>query len=340
MTDSILITTYDKRYPQKRNESCSTPGCTKLWVSEAEYGRFVVGIEDYTLLIDHSVAQRDLNIFRTSRGMKGWLLVNGTRSPQQQLCRERPDALTAPVFGSPTNAAPCYIRPMSNTNDTLDIFQVATLLQAIGVGLDDSSYQGSGHSLRYEGLTAILQIEYFNTWPWHGVLKDDNGQSYVSYIYSLIPLADSPYKFADLTWTEYPNRRIKRSAHGIYLAVVPGGRLAVFDPMTLLLTLTASLALLAVAATIVRYLAMYCLNHRLYYTEIMYDVSPDFTDVRELETMEEADITRLLSQRGLRTVGSRPERILRVLKSGRLETPTQALLAERTSSSTGSSSGS
>jgi len=65
----------------------------------------------------------------------------------------------------------------------------------------------------------------------------------------------------------------------------------------------------------------------------VYDVSPDFTDVRELERMGEVEITGLLSQRGLRTGGTRPERILRVLKSGRLEHSTEALLAERLNAS-------
>merc|ERR1719433_779829 len=98
----------------------------------------------------------------------------------------------------------------------------------MGVALDQPSYTGSGHSQRYEGLTAILQIEYFNTWPWHGVLRE-GGETKVSYIYSLISLDTSPYKKTQVYWTRYPDGRVRQSAHGLYFSVAPAGRLAVFD---------------------------------------------------------------------------------------------------------------
>jgi len=317
---SILVSTFIKEYNQTQNASCTgSHGCTKLWETNPEgpSARFVAGIKDFTILIDHSVFQRDLDIFRTSRQMRGYLLVNGTTPLQNKLCAEREDALTAPIHGWPTDTAPCYIRP-NLTEDNRDIFALDTLMRAMGVSLDGASYYGSGHSLRYEGLTATLQIEYFNTWPWHGVLYQDDGEVAVSYVYQLVPLQKNPYKSTQLVWLRYPDRRIKRDVHGVYFSVEATGRLAVFDLQTLLLTLTTSLALLAVGSTIVKYLAIYVLKHRPYYKEMMYQISADLSDVRDLERLSDSELLAMIQQRGLPEGGTRTQQILRILSHGRL----------------------
>lgn len=242
--------------------------------------------------------------------MSGLLLVNGTSPMQHQLCRENPGALTQPVYGDLTDEAPCYIPP-NLTGDGLDIFRLETLMQAMGLGLDLDSYPGSGHSLRYEGMTATLQIEYFNSWPYHGVLSN------VSYIYNLIPVPKNPYKATSLVWEQYPGRRVKRDTHGILLSVQGTGQLAAFNVQQLLVTLTTSLALLAVSATVVKYLALYALKQRQYYKEYLFQVSADLSDVRDLESLAEADLNAMLRERELPTGGNRAQQILRLAEHAR-----------------------
>eukprot|EP00931_Biecheleriopsis_adriatica_P062128 TRINITY_DN37404_c0_g1_i2.p1 TRINITY_DN37404_c0_g1~~TRINITY_DN37404_c0_g1_i2.p1 ORF type:complete len:413 (+),score=70.97 TRINITY_DN37404_c0_g1_i2:44-1240(+) len=256
--DNIVINTFRHEYTQERNASCSDAGCSKLWLNSQTIGRFMADIEDFTLLVDHAVQNKELGIARTSRGMHGWLHVEGTSAVQRQLCRRAPVAMTQPLYGKNTTEAPCYIRPNHTKEASLDYFTVGTLLQAMGLHLDGPSFAWTGHSLRYEGLTVTLKISYFDTWPWHGVLKTDDGTPSISYVYSLIPLKENPYKVTQLVYSDYPTKRVKQDMHGIYLSVVAEGQLGIFDLQTLLITVTTSLTLLALAATLVKYLAMKC----------------------------------------------------------------------------------
>lgn len=314
--DHIIVDTFRHTYTQERNSSCDSTGCSKLWVGQNATMRFMADIEEFTLLVDHSVQNEELGISRTSREMSGWLFVNGTSTRQQQLCRNASGAMTQPMFGEKTTQAPCYIRPNTTAGGDdqagSDFFTVRTLMMAMGLALDADSYPGSNHSLRYEGLTMTMEISYFNTWPWHGVLWAD-GQPKISYVYNLVPLPKNPYKVTEVIYLQYPNRRIKQDIHGIYLSVVPLGRLGVFDLQTLLLTLTTSLTLLAIGSTVVKYLAMYILKQRTYYKEMLIQVSADMSDVRDLEELPPEQLEEAMRQKGLPLVGSRVQRILALL---------------------------
>eukprot|EP00930_Biecheleria_cincta_P001704 TRINITY_DN102817_c0_g1_i1.p1 TRINITY_DN102817_c0_g1~~TRINITY_DN102817_c0_g1_i1.p1 ORF type:complete len:487 (+),score=63.81 TRINITY_DN102817_c0_g1_i1:53-1513(+) len=312
-SESMLIGTFRNSYEQTRNTSCSgsTP-CTKLWLNTQEQrGVFMADIDEFTVSVDHAVQNQELGISRTSRQMSGWLLVNGSNALQKSLCKGEKTAVTKPVFGQLTNESPCYIRPNQSDN-TFDIFTLKTMMMAMGLSLDGPSYSGSGHSIRYEGLTVTLRITYFDTWPWHGVLKGADGQPEISYVYDLIPLPENPYKVTDLQYLQFPSRRVKISEHGIYLSVKAEGTLGVFDVQTLLVTLTTSLTLLAIGATVVKYLAMFVLKQRNYYKELLIGVSPDFSDIRELEQKTDAELMGMLRERTLPQVGTRVQQILAI----------------------------
>lgn len=302
--NDIVINTFRHEYTQERNSTCGQEGCSKLWVTSAAEHRFMADVEDFTLLVDHAVQNQELGIARTSRDMEGWLLVNGTSSLQQQLCSNTNTSMTEPYNGRQTDKAPCYIKPNVTEKGGLDFFTVRTLMMAMGLTLDGESY-GSGHSLRYEGLTVTMKIHYFDTWPWHGVLRNSDGRTKVSYVYSLIPLKDNPYKVSDTIYSEYPTHRVRRDMHGIYLSAMPEGELGIFDAQTLLLTITTSLTLLAIAATVVKYIAMYILKQRNYYKEMLIHVSADFSDVRDLEAKTDAEIQEIMKEKGIPMVGTR-----------------------------------
>lgn len=316
--NDIVINTFRHEYTQERNGTCGQDGCVKLWKTIGAQDRFMADIEDFTLLVDHAVQNQELGIARTSREMEGWLLVNGTTELQQQLCSSTNSSMTQPYNGRPTTKAPCYIKPNETDKDGLDFFTVRTLMMAMGLTLEGESFAGSGHSLRYEGLTVTMKIHYFDTWPWHGVLREEDGRTKVLYVYSLVPLKDNPYKVSDVLYSKYPDERVQRDMHGIYLTAVPEGELGIFDVQTLLLTITTSLTLLAIAATLVRYIAMYFLKQRNYYKEMLIHVSADFSDVRDLEAKTDAEIQEMLKEKGLPLIGTRVQRILAILDAGGL----------------------
>lgn len=314
--ESIAISTFRNEYNQTRNASCSgTTPCTKLWLnSQEQRGIFIADIDDFTVSVDHAVQNQELGISRTSRQMSGWLLVNGSSALQKSLCKKEKTAMTKPVFGELTDDSPCYIRP-NQTDGSFDHFTVTTMMMAMGLSLDGPSYSGSGHSIRYEGLTVTLEITYFNTWPWHGVLKGADGQPEISYVYDFMPLPEHPYKVTDIQYLQFPSKRVKISQHGIYLSVKADGTLGVFDVQTLLVTLTTSLTLLAVGATAVRYLAIHILRQRKYYNELLIGVSADFSNVRELEQKTDAELSDMLRERTLPQVGTRVQRILSICQA-------------------------
>lgn len=311
--ESIVVGTFQSEYNQTRNASCfgSTP-CTKLWLNTQEQrGMFMADIDDFTVSVDHAVQNQELGISRTSRQMSGWLLVNGSSGLQRSLCKKEKTAMTKPVFGQPTNESPCYIRP-NQSEDSFDHFTVKTMMMAMGLSLDGPSYSGSGHSIRFEGLTVTLRISYFDTWPWHGVLKGADGQPEVSYVYDLIPLPENPFKVVDLQYLQFPSRRVKISQHGIYLSVKAEGTLGVFDLQNLLVTLTTSFTLLAVGATVVKYIAIFVLKQRSYYKELLVGVSADFSNIRELEQKTDAELADMLRERTLPRGGTRVQQILSI----------------------------
>lgn len=268
-------------------------------------------IDDFTVSVDHAVQNQELGISRTSRQMSGWLLVNGSNDLQRSLCEREKTAMTKPVFGQLTNKPPCYIRP-NQSEGSSDHFTVKTMMIAMGLSLDGPSYSGSGHSIRFEGLTVTLRITFFDTWPWHGVLKGADGQPDISYVYDFIPLPENPYKVVDLQYLQFPSRRVKISQHGIYLSVKAEGTLGVFDTQTLLVTLTTSFTLLAIGATVVKYFAIYILRQRNYYKELLIGVSADFSNVRELERKSDVELADMLMERTLPRVGTRVQQILSI----------------------------
>ena len=96
-------------------------------------------IDEFTLLIDHSVIMPSSNLQKTSRNMSGLLFVDSGTEMQQQLCTEREDAVNA--GGQKTDTAPCYLKPKQANG--LDFFSVHLLLQAMGISLDDESAPGT-----------------------------------------------------------------------------------------------------------------------------------------------------------------------------------------------------
>lgn len=283
---SMLVGSYFRSFRQTLNRTCREDGpCRKLWVSGEPTSSYVAGVEDYTIMLEHSVMQSTLDIFKASQDIRGFLHVKGNSSMQQRLCYSHSlegRAVTSPYNGDHTSTAPCYLVPATTSSGT-DLLSVRDLLEAMDVSLDQVADPKENTTLRYEGFTVTLSIVYQNFWPWKGLL----GTEKIIAVYELRPALTNSYKSTSLVWDQFGASRVQQDLRGMLLSVRPAGQLARFDFQAMLLTATTSLTLLAIASVVVKYLAIWVLHFKEYYKELVVHESPDFSDVRDWHAVAE-----------------------------------------------------
>merc|ERR1719215_2197491 len=120
---------------------------------------------------------------------------------------------------------------------------MSTLLEAAGIGLDSPKVGEEDHSMRREGAIMVVEIQYSNFKPWRGTTQR------VHYSYHISTLEGDAKKVSVLA--DPPNRRVVYGRHGIEIFVIQTGSLKAFDVLTLLITLTTALTMLAVANFVV-----------------------------------------------------------------------------------------
>ena len=219
-----------------------TPCYDKKRAAQRKY--FVADVELGTIMLDHAVqSPSDSSLAGDVSTMKGYLKKCDTDEK---------------------------IMP-SKTPGGQDYFTINQLLSAVktesgcGTTLDDvSTVSGSTDSVRYEGTVIIITISYSNAKQWSGIEKT------IEYSYSVTQLKGAKTKSMEAIWTSYPKERVIKNRHGITFTVLQDGQLRSFSAITMLTTLTTSLALLAFATTIVDALMNYCLKDRELYRKMKY----------------------------------------------------------------------
>mmetsp|Transcript_13054 Transcript_13054/g.46430 ORF Transcript_13054/g.46430 Transcript_13054/m.46430 type:complete len:503 (+) Transcript_13054:81-1589(+) len=318
---SIFIATKNKVETQSINQNCTKPGvqdCPKLWHIDSISSSFVAGIETFTLLADHSAQVPSLKFFEQARDLQGYLQVPKGGRAQERLCSTR-EAYAAPVAGQLTTTSPCYLKPLSpNDNSSLDIFTVQELLVAAGLGsdgLDQESFEGSGHSVRYEGMTMTMDIHYFNTLPWRGPLYTPG------YYYQMTAMTKNAYGQHAVQKQAGSTGRVVNAFHGILLQATVTGRIGVFSFNNLLIQIAASSALLGMAVLVVDISALYCCKYRKYYRHALVERSPDFSDVERLEGTTDEDLRDMCRRRSLPVGGSHVALVIRLSSDENAPTP-------------------
>lgn len=328
---SIFVSTFTHAYSQVRNPDCFSSVstgrdvCKKLWLprgnlSRADTMAFTANIEDYTILLDHSVTGSSEHAY-TSRQMDGRLAITGSGPAQDHLCKSYPNSTSAGFSwtgimfdtGVPAVAAPCLLRPKAVPGmPGADVFTIGTLMEAMGVQLDNRSYEGSSHSRRYEGLIVMIAIQYHNVRLWRLTTLPTP-----YYFYNVSIINGSTYKEVDVVFSKFPTERVKLDKHGILFEVSSAGQLATFSATNMLIQLTTSLTLMAMATVIVNVMAQYVLKFRHYYSEALYDVTVDFSDLRAVHDMTEDQLETELRNRSLEPKnGPRQRRVTQLLESG------------------------
>ncbi|GMH69316.1 hypothetical protein TrRE_jg6064, partial [Triparma retinervis] len=263
MESSVVITT---RVTETRQdlacdqESYNTSGttCPKVYVTApnaTETTYYAADVERFTVLFDTAVLATTLDIFGESSEMSGWLYVGENSG----LCAQYETATKSQGGKQFTDEAPCYIEP-NKTSANLDFFELETLLQAAGSSLD---LDGN----RKEGATMVMQVDYSNTLSWKGLSNK------IQYTYTPTMLSGSSFKVYDNVYQGYPNYRANRTLlnkHGIKIDLVQAGDLGAFSFSELLVSLTTSLTLLAMATVITDYIALYLLPDKELYDGAKY----------------------------------------------------------------------
>lgn len=265
-------TTYEQTLVCTASLDDNNTFCPHVYDIDSSSTTYVADAERYTVLIDHSVIAASLNkrVARPSAHLRGRLYVKSSHS----LCEEYQGY--SDVFGSKrTRKAPCYVTP-NETSRNLDFFSLDVLMRATGVTLDDENYDGQTY--RETGTSLLLSIVYQNFRNWHG-----KGQ--VVYSYQPYVVQGTSYKVYDPIYdassSSYRQSRTLLNKHGIFIEAAQGGVLHGFSFNNLLVQLTTSLTLFAVATLLTDFAALYLLPDAKVYSDYKFEETPDFSDIRQ-----------------------------------------------------------
>ena len=260
---------------------------------QAEKTTYVVDAERFTVLIDHSVladsADAAVNkaLQAASSQIKGRLYV----ANNDALCAEFQHSAKVDYRGEQGSlkrgTAPCYIAP-NTTSKNLDYFSIDVLMRAADKSLDSVNYVDPVEgplTYRYTGVTMLLQITYSN---FRGNFK---GLGDIAYYYTPMLVSGSSYKYYQPQYTgpsqnrsvtnSYRSTRTLNNMHGTFIEAVQGGSLYTWSFNNLLIQLTTSLTLFAVATVITDFVAIYLMPDHETYEKYKYEVTEDFSDRRD-----------------------------------------------------------
>jgi len=150
-----------------------------------------------------------------------------------------------------------------------DIFRLGYLLELAGLDLD-KSFNKEGEPLRESGTIIEILVEYSNLRPFLSTF----GFSEVGYVYRVVERHMEELKTEGYALTQpsdAPKHRLIENRHGLLVRLKVGGSFGNFNIVYLLVMLTTSLALLAVATRIVDFMAIYVLQQKELYRSFKYE---------------------------------------------------------------------
>lgn len=159
-----------------------------------------------------------------------------------------------------------------------DLFTIGQMLKAANVSLDRRRHNMPawvGGSYRSSGFVLVIRIHYSNIESWLGlkVLPWNSLGPTMHYTYRITKHASADDFMLRQVQQNGPfnNSRTVTEYHGIRVLVEQSGSVAVWDNIQLLLILTTTLALMAVATCITDSVALYCMPQSDEYWAIKYE---------------------------------------------------------------------
>eukprot|EP00026_Physarum_polycephalum_P009908 Phypoly_transcript_10046.p1 GENE.Phypoly_transcript_10046~~Phypoly_transcript_10046.p1 ORF type:complete len:418 (+),score=39.71 Phypoly_transcript_10046:121-1254(+) len=259
MMDSILVSTRikDSIY-NVTNKNCSALPTTLECAPNPDVAQststryYMAGIENFTLYIEHAIFGRQNKITVTNKDSDGKLHYAN------------------PHFKDPYD----HDVQKNLTIDTRqgDIFNMSTILIAANVkSLDDDSQLVDNRTYRYDGVLLIMVVEYSNKGYSNNKLQYDY---YVYQIPGVSVVAQAPS-------VSLPTGYSQRTWYGIRVIFALAGTVGKFDFQTLLTALVSGAVLVTAATTVVDLLLLYIMPDRALYAKHKYEITEDFSDVRD-----------------------------------------------------------
>ena len=283
LTTRVSITNFTANTSDACGGAQLQPSCSFIPMAEKE-SFFVGDVEFYTMLIDHGFTTgAPLSITASASSIPGRIV-----GPDGKTVLDPCDDYKVRGW-----ACPSFVKVGPVGVGAADIMPINTLLRAAGVAsLDAPNGVNGSESMRFGGTLLVMTITYSN------FLQDTNAYSenYITYTYSVEQVDGVEFK------TEQPvpaagagtaPSRTVLDRHGIRLLVKQSGNLGRFDFATLLVSLTASLGLLAASTLIVDCLAVRVLPLRAVYNGYKTSNTVDF---EELERLRSEDLARIVRE--------------------------------------------
>ncbi|KYR00427.1 putative purinergic receptor [Tieghemostelium lacteum] len=244
-SESSLFVTTRVTSSEQATSNCSLKSPTCTWNTTAESSIYIGNLNNFTVLLDHTMSAPDFNVQFNAKQLPGMLLdSNG---------KEMRNLQPPNVIGQ---------------QDKDDILTIDTILQAAGIQtLDAPGESNSSRSLRDDGLLLFLFISYSNIYTY-----STNKYRY-TYEFALIP--DSKYKVIEPIYTYDTSHRVIFNRHGIQIFIVQTGTLGRFDFQTMLITFVGGIGLVTVASVIVDIILLRILPKRQDYQKLKYQDSVD-----------------------------------------------------------------
>ncbi|CAG8446430.1 12063_t:CDS:10 [Acaulospora morrowiae] len=207
---------------------------------------FIGDIEDYTIMVEHSIRGEATSVAQRNGLMNGALMSSDGKT----------------IVKSFTNQT----RMKTNPNADGDIFTVQEILTAANANLEGLSTapgadEAHGETYRSSGIVIAVVIEYMNA----RFRKND-----ITYKYLPQVIDGNEYKsMQNILNPDGSYTIIDR--HGIRLVFQQHGSIGQFDFITLLVNIVGALFLMKFAESVVEFFMLYCSDNRDYYAGAKYE---------------------------------------------------------------------
>eukprot|EP01132_Coremiostelium_polycephalum_P008552 gene8552-10516_t len=241
-SESSIFVTTRVTSSQERLNNCSLTSPNCRYTDSQDQNFFIADVDNFTILIDHTLSAPTLGIQYNAKQLAGKLLDskgNDWTPPEPN------------VVGVPGED---------------DILTLDTIIQAAGLdSLDDPGLANSSRSIRDDGLLIMCFITYSNTFSFN--------PNRFRYTYQFSLIQNTKFKIVEPIYTTGIDDRYVINRHGVRIIFIQTGTLGKFDFQVMLLTFVSGIGLVTVATFIVDLLAVRLLPQRSRYQKLKYQES-------------------------------------------------------------------
>ncbi|CAG8496169.1 12108_t:CDS:2, partial [Racocetra persica] len=224
---------------------------------------YIGDIEDYTVMIEHSVRGRITSIAIRNGLLEGQLMSHD---------------------GKPLKTITNATRMALNPNADGDIFTIKELLDAAGAKLDSPSTapgakKDQGEVYRTSGIVIVIVIEYKNN-------REDITYKYIPQV-----IDGNEYKTVERIYNSTSGSITLVDRHGIRFVFQQHGTIGQFDLLSLLTNIVGGFALFKIAEMLVEFLMLIILPEKEYYQIAKFQETNSFDEWRKNKKMQEKQLS-------------------------------------------------